>query len=93
MRPLLLPCHTPRVPRPVAPHLTPPSPSSRPILSPPLKLGMTPLHVAAAYGHTPVVALLLATQGVDPLTKDRVSGAQRSAQGPACLPHTPLLCP
>ena len=30
--------------------------------------GATPLHFASSYGHAPVVALLLATPGVDPLT-------------------------
>ena len=43
-------------------------------------------------GHTAVVTLLLVTPGVDPLAKDKVKGAQRAAQGPACLLHAPPLC-
>ena len=38
-------------------------------VSPPLQGGWTPLHWAATYGHAPVVALLLATPGVDPLAR------------------------
>ena len=44
-------------------------------------------------GHAPVVALLLATPGVDPLARNIVSGAE-AAQGRACLPAprpSPLL--
>ena len=34
--------------------------------------GSTILHVAARNGHVPLVALLLATPGVDPLRRDHV---------------------
>ena len=39
----------------------------------------TPLHIAAGMGHAPMVALLLATPGVDPLAIDSlVRGTQRA---------------
>ena len=60
---------------------------------PPLQDGLTPLHMAAIEGHVPVVALLLASPGVNPLAKDVVRGAQRRLRAlPACLSacYTPL---
>ena len=76
-------------PAPLRPPSLPPPPPS-----PPLQGGDTPLHWAAYYGHAPVVALLLATPGVDPLAKTRVRDAQWRLRGPACLPaphHSALL--
>ena len=53
--------------------------------------GWTPLHWAAVCGSAPVVSLLLATPGVDPLTCTRVRGgrAEGAVAGPsdACTPH------
>lgn len=40
----------------------------------PVQYGATPLHVAAGCGHTAIVALLLATPGVDPLARDTQVG-------------------
>ena len=84
---------------PVAASSAPLRPSSRPLSlppapsTPPLQSGWTPLHVAAWYGHAPVVALLLATPGVDPLAKDiLVRGAQRRLRGRLPAPRpSPLL--
>ena len=46
--------------------------------------------MAALNGRAPVVALLLATPGVDPLAKEKlVRGAQRRLRGPPACP-TPL---
>ena len=74
----------PRCP-PKSTHLRPP-----PRL--PMQHGRTPLHEAAVEGHAPVVALLLATPGVDPLAMNRVraAGALRRPKGPACLNHVLL---
>lgn len=44
-------------------------PVSLPILPRPLQSGETPLHAAAKNGNAPVVKLLLATPGVDPLAR------------------------
>ena len=66
----------PRCP-PKSTHLRPP-----PRL--PMQHGRTPLHEAAVEGHAPVVALLLATPGVDPLAMNRVRGALRRPKGPVC---------
>ena len=41
----------------------------------------TPLHVAAYGGHTPIVALLLATSGVDPLARTIVRDPASNAKG------------
>ena len=64
--------------------------SPLPLLSTPyallLQSGWTPLHAAAASGHTPVVAHLLATSGVEPLAKDVVRGGQ-GAGGGIMLPN------
>ena len=60
-----------------------------PACPPPLQYGCTPLRAAAIGGSAPVVALLLATPGVDPLAKDEVRGAQRWLV--ARLPHSSLL--
>ena len=89
--------------RPCAPSLlsSPPRPTTTCIASiptlfyparssPPLQSGSTPLHAAAASGSAPVVALLLATPGADPLATDWVRGAQRRLRGPLVCP-TPLL--
>ena len=82
------PCPCPPPPlRPFLLHLVPlpPAPSS-----PPLQRGQTPLHRAAINGHAPVVALLLATPGVDSLARvGEVRGAQRRRIGPPACP-TPL---
>ena len=43
----------------------------------PLQAGHTPLLLAAFYGRTAVVALLLATPGVDPVARTAVRGAGR----------------
>ena len=61
------------------------TPPSRPPL-PQLQYGNTPLHAAAMNGSAPVVALLLATPGVDPLAKTRVRGTQRWLRGPPACP-------
>ena len=54
---------------------------------PPLQDGVTPLHAAAINGRAQVVALLLATPGVDPTLKDKVRDSQRRLCGPpAYLP-------
>ena len=72
---------------PVPPSHVPSSLSPHPP-PPPLQDGLTPLHVAAYLGHTPIVDLLLATPGVDPLAI-KASGAQRRPRDlPAC--PTPL---
>ena len=42
--------------------------------------GETPLHLAALLGHTPIVALLLATPGVNPLAVDK--GRRGCGAGP-----------
>ena len=66
------------------------------LLPPPpplLQSDMTPLHAAAANGHAPVVALLLATPGVDPLHKNKVRGAQKPACLHTCLPAFPTPLP
>ena len=70
------------------PPITSPPPSTRPF-SPPLKAGFTPLHTAAVKGSAPVVALLLATPGVDPMAKSRVRGAQMWLRD---LPYASLCC-
>ena len=79
----------PRPPPPCAPPHTP-SPFFPPPPPPLLQYGVTPLHVAAMYGHAPVVALLLATPGVHPLAETKtVRGAQRRLRDPPAFP-TPL---
>ena len=95
----MLPCRPPPPPpwprplTPPAPPLTPPPPFLPPPPHPPLQRGQTPLHWAAFYGRAPVVALLLATPGVDPTLKDKVRGAQRWLRGlPACPTPLPLCC-
>lgn len=55
----------------------------------PLQYGGTPLHVAVGSRRTPIVALLLATPGVDPLSKDAVRGAQRRFSRAFKLPIPP----
>lgn len=52
-------------------------------LTPPLQSGVTPLHVASINGISSVVALLLATPGVDPLAVNDVR-ARRGGSG-GCL--------
>lgn len=61
----------------------------------PLQAGHTPLLLAAFYGRTAVVALLLATPGVDPLAKAEARGAERlvgvAVRAPCpCPPYSPL---
>ena len=77
--PALACCPPPHFP---SPFLPPPPP-------PPLQVGRTPLHWAAGNDHVHVVALLLATPGVDSVAKSRVRGAQRWLSGPPVCP-TPL---
>ena len=67
---------------PVAPF----PPPYRLILLCPLQWGSTPLHAAAGSGHAPVVALLLATPGVDPTLEDEVSIGGESVGSVARLP-------
>ena len=90
-----IPITCPRPPPPCAP---PPFPSPFLPHPSPLQAGVTPLHVAAECDHAPVVALLLATPGVDPLAL-YVRGTQRRLCGllffqcPSLLPQfgrTPL---
>lgn len=59
----------------------------------PLQCRWTPLHWAAYKGHAPIVALLLATSGVDPLAREGlVRGDCREAQvQAACIYTVPLL--
>ena len=53
---------------------------------------MTPLHGAAYYGHPPVVALLLATPGVDPLDTAGVGVTGHAGGMPSALfCHVPSL--
>lgn len=58
-----------------------------------LQSGATPLHGAAMQGHVPVIALLLATPDVDPLSlcvRVAEAGANRDIGLPACPPsHLP----
>ena len=95
--PPVSPCAPPtRYPCPLTTLLLPPPFSfaflSLPLL-PPLQSGRTPLHAAAGCGGASVVALLLATQGVDPTLEDVVRSVQRRRRGPAaCLLHTSLPC-
>ena len=52
------------------------------------------MHAAAVNGSVPIVALLLAIPGVNPLAQDRVRGAQNCSGARACLPTprpSPLL--
>ena len=57
---------------------------------PPQQSSETPLHVAAYYGYVPVIALLLATPGVDPLARDSMVWKCAEACELACQ-HTPAL--
>ena len=71
----------------IPPHfLSPFIPPARP---PPLQGDDTPLHMACGNDHAPVIALLLATPGVDPLAKDVVSlrGTQDRLSGLPALYH------
>ena len=73
-------------PPPCAPNTSPPA-FLPPPPSPPLQWGQTPLHWAARAGHTHVVALLLMSPGVDPLSRDSVvRGALRGLRGPTACP-------
>ena len=58
-------------------------------LSSPLQGGVTPLHAAAFNDHTPVVALLLATPGVNPLAVNEVIENRCMLIGPPA--HVPML--
>lgn len=56
-----------------------------------LQSGWAPLHAAAAIGHAPVVALLLATPGVDPLLKTGMVRGACSGGRLTTLSPTPTL--
>ena len=61
---------------------------------PPLQYGWTALHMAAMRDRAPVVALLLATPGVDPLAKSKgVRDTQRRLRGLPVPRPSPLLQP
>ena len=51
----------------------------------PLQADYTPLHGAAADGHAPIVALLLATPGVPPLARTQVRTGKRGGGGGVSL--------
>jgi len=63
-----------------------------PALPVPLQNGLTPLHYAAAMGHTLGVHALLGDPHVDPGERNEVRGA-RGVQGDpgSCLPFLPVL--